>query len=1626
MSGASNRFLFLLFLLTLFPIGALAANADCSDLTNAIELETFCPHGTTGSCVLSSATPYKISSSNSSKSSSFPPIEITTGALCITNSTLNGTPLTIYAQSIWLNGGMLQIGSATDPISSDNKVTIVMTGSQSSIKDLAPTPICISDPNISCSNIATTSSNTPNARDITVNKGGQLLMYGAKGLTKNASGSYIHELLDEGTFADCYASEGLTPPKPCKTDSEVVTNNLELDPYFNKSTGSNSWTYLSMPAGSSSYSAANWVQAPVDYTNLKVYTDPSLVKTSAATLPAPEYTLVLAKDVTSDPVTGWQKGDWISVSTTSFSSHQTEIVQICDIFYAENPETNTSVSKALKKDPFYKGMTSDKSAYDSALSLKDPVSVISLTGGACATSQALMNYHFGSLMPTPGFFSQGGSYTNSDSTTYSNVQAGQAYSMYDGALRNFGIDERAEVALLSRNIHLTSTADDGTTSPAKYPVDQYFGGHLVVMNSGASAPDESVQLVGVEIEKFGQPVVGRYPLHFHRLNSQSSQRDNNLLVQDVSVHHSYNKCFVPHATKGVKFYNNVCVRTIGQGFYLEDGYRVTANQFVRNLVSGVMGASLDYTPYNPSTVTPLPSPGQGNNLFWSGDYLTNNNQFLFGGYNPAKIPDTSDSGANTGHPIDSINPNGFWITNFGDQLTPNIFVNNSVAGCQMQGRAYWLVKQGLESIYGTSFPKQTSYPVFQGNRGHGCYAGLDTDARMFLGASDKMTSAPYPVSPDVPVNASQLAPIVIFNDLTFSRIRYKAFWTRSLFSSLLNSRFASNKQGVTILGGGGPEGNMLGFWGLVKDNVFAGISNNNVERYYDCNSYMSAQGTSMTALGVEGYNDASECVSFSSTPLTGDDSSLLTTLKIDNTLNALVGEGAAINGNLQGYTYYDGPARMEYTRFINFRADATDTINIDNSLSRYLSTRVDARKMLDINSNVDQFGVDIVAIPPQLKGGTKHFGYDGDPAMAWIKGNSQSLPPTQYAINNLWENSDFKHQVFTETVNMNGGISDGDKQTIILDKDGTLAGYQVCNGIGCNADINHFPISLNNLTFYGTPYTVDEPDAIGRNNVIASAMMSPHKYATINIESTPLESVSSAPTNGDIGNGHFNLKIERDMKAYSGQDSNITLYGRGGEPVFETFLMNNMGYTVYPQLNAVEGSTGFNADLLLSYSDAPTDSLFINRVGVCLGTDVTASNLTVKRVLRQWGAGTNYLVPTPYAADMKNAKNCSAIFKDKTSSGWKQCNTSPPADSLTILSAGKSLADINTEFVSLSALQPSSSVSQSFYFDDTSGILYFNMVQQGDPANVKTITPPYAACDSSTYASAFAEYGMYKMFSNSQSINQSLKSACFFPEDQSKPQKPQNSPLINCPREGCVSYAVGFTQGANKGNGVCTAPAAEASIIEPSSVNTSNTKVTVNSANQLVYASPYWLKTLPVSSTSVVQPVIGKVAVTNYPSSSSGSRDFYFNCDRDISKPAASQGLLPLADLTCGTNNQINLLGTKAGIPTDFTAWNLVVGANVIAKISGANFAGIAPSYTPASSYTVPPMIPNGMFYISGSYPQTVNLSTTISGTTDSCSGITLKSGGTIDHSQCSSSFWSHIVVTPGTGGAPTTITVNP
>src|SRR6188472_4405667 len=127
----------------------------------------------------------------------------------------------------------------------------------------------------------------------------------------------------------------------------------------------------------------------------------------------------------------------------------------------------------------------------------------------------------------------------------------------------FDVDERGEVAMLTRNIRLQASPD---------AEQSFFGGHVMAM--GASR----MFVEGVEFNRMGQNLtLARYPIHWHLIGDAKGQ-----YIRNAAIHDTFNRCVTVHGTNNLQIENNVTYNTVGHCFFLEDGIE-TGNQFVRNL-----------------------------------------------------------------------------------------------------------------------------------------------------------------------------------------------------------------------------------------------------------------------------------------------------------------------------------------------------------------------------------------------------------------------------------------------------------------------------------------------------------------------------------------------------------------------------------------------------------------------------------------------------------------------------------------------------------------------------------------------------------------------------------------------------------------------------------------------------------------------------------------------------------------------------------------------------------------------------------------------------------------------------------------------------------------------------------
>jgi hypothetical protein len=139
-------------------------------------------------------------------------------------------------------------------------------------------------------------------------------------------------------------------------------------------------------------------------------------------------------------------------------------------------------------------------------------------------------------------------------------------------LGNFHLDERAEVANLTRNIKIISDESDGEIGEGTSNMYDQIGGHVMVHHNGKA------YISGVEFYKLGQAgVMARYPFHWHWIGDAPKQ-----YVINSSIHHSFQRCIVIHRTNDVRVQKNTCYNFKGHGYFLEDGTEVR-NKLYKNL-----------------------------------------------------------------------------------------------------------------------------------------------------------------------------------------------------------------------------------------------------------------------------------------------------------------------------------------------------------------------------------------------------------------------------------------------------------------------------------------------------------------------------------------------------------------------------------------------------------------------------------------------------------------------------------------------------------------------------------------------------------------------------------------------------------------------------------------------------------------------------------------------------------------------------------------------------------------------------------------------------------------------------------------------------------------------------------
>ena len=333
----------------------------------------------------------------------------------------------------------------------------------------------------------------------------------------------------------------------------------------------------------------------------------------------------------------------------------------------------------------------------------------------------------------------------------------------------YGVDERGEVGMLTRNIKVQASVDAD---------ENYFGGHMMAMAGSR------MNVAGIELNRMGQHMeLARYPIHWHINGDVTGQ-----YIKNSAIHDTYNRCVTIHATDNLLVENNVTYNTVGHCFFMEDAVE-TGNMVVKNL-----GIQTKCHPTLPCQPTGLFLPIQNTD-----------------GQKAPHILLPSDNTAAT-----------FWITN-----PDNTYRDNVAAGSDSTG--YWMAfpTNGIGAFLGTekgenTWPGRSPLREFSGNVAHSNFDGFMLDR----GPRPDNTfgiAGPNLISRADPADENSEIVVAQFDNFTGYKNSNNAIWGRGEMHLYTNLKLADNAIGFTHASG---APGAAPYTSRVVDSLFVGESDN--------------------------------------------------------------------------------------------------------------------------------------------------------------------------------------------------------------------------------------------------------------------------------------------------------------------------------------------------------------------------------------------------------------------------------------------------------------------------------------------------------------------------------------------------------------------------------------------------------------------------------------------------------------------------------------------------------------------------------------------------------------------------------------------------------------------------------
>jgi cell migration-inducing and hyaluronan-binding protein len=339
----------------------------------------------------------------------------------------------------------------------------------------------------------------------------------------------------------------------------------------------------------------------------------------------------------------------------------------------------------------------------------------------------------------------------------------------------FGVDQRGEVGLLTRNIKIQASAD---------AEQSFFGGHIMAM------PTSTMRVSGVELHRMGQNLtLARYPIHWHLVGDAKGQ-----YIRNAAIHDTYNRCVTVHGTNYLQVENNVTYNNVGHCFFMEDGIEI-GNQFVKNLA--IQTKCHTSKPCDPTDLAPFGS---------TADLLN----FKTTGQDSKEVLIPSDNTVSS-----------YWITN-----PDNTYVGNVAAGSDATGFWFAFPDHPTGAFEGTdvskkTWPVHTKFREFKGNVAHSNFDSLMQDRAPLPNGRLRVWGYIAFANP-----ADRTDPLEsVVEDFTAYKNRNSGIWARGEMHVYKGLKFADNGIGFTHAGGNFDR-SFYTFTSRVLDSVFVGESEN--------------------------------------------------------------------------------------------------------------------------------------------------------------------------------------------------------------------------------------------------------------------------------------------------------------------------------------------------------------------------------------------------------------------------------------------------------------------------------------------------------------------------------------------------------------------------------------------------------------------------------------------------------------------------------------------------------------------------------------------------------------------------------------------------------------------------------